>query len=150
MKLIIAYTRPESLQQVKQELYQRNIYAMSITNILGAGRQKGYVEMYRGIATEVNLLKKIRLELAVPDETVKTAIEAIMTGARTGKEGDGVVFVLDVAENYRIRTGESMYACMRTHGGISLVGRCLHASKTTLPPPMQKPGLTPGFCIGGG
>ena len=73
-----------------------------------AGRQKGYVEMYRGIATEVNLLKKIRLELAVPDETVKTAIEAIMTGARTGKEGDGVVFVLDVAENYRIRTGESM------------------------------------------
>ena len=81
---------------------------MSITNILGAGRQKGYVEMYRGIATEVNLLKKIRLELAVPDETVKTAIEAIMTGARTGKEGDGVVFVLDVAENYRIRTGESM------------------------------------------
>ena len=108
MKLIIAYTRPESLQQVKQELYQRNIYAMSITNILGAGRQKGYVEMYRGIATEVNLLNKIRLELAAPDETVKTAIEAIMTGARTGKEGDGVVFVLDVAENYRIRTGESM------------------------------------------
>ena len=81
---------------------------MSITNILGAGRQKGYVEMYRGIATEVNLLKKIRIELAVPDESVKTAIEAIMAGARTGKEGDGVVFVLDVAENYRIRTGESM------------------------------------------
>ena len=108
MKMIIAYTRPESLQQVKQELYQRSIFAMSITNILGAGRQKGYVEMYRGIATEVNLLKKIRLELAVPDESVKTAIEAIMAGARTGKEGDGVVFVLDVAENYRIRTGESM------------------------------------------
>ena len=109
MKLIIAYTRPESLQQVKQELYQRSIFAMSITNILGAGRQKGYVEMYRGIATEVNLLKKIRLELAVPDDSVKTAIEAIMAGARTGKEGDGVVFVLDVAENYRIRTGESMW-----------------------------------------
>ena len=108
MKMIIAYTRPESLQQVKQELYQRSIFAMSITNILGAGRQKGYVEMYRGIATEVNLLKKIRLELAVPDESVKMAIEAIMAGARTGKEGDGVVFVLDVAENYRIRTGESM------------------------------------------
>lgn len=108
MKLIIVYTRPESLQPVKQELYKRKIYAMSITNILGAGRQKGYVEMYRGIATEVNLLKKIRLELAVPDEAVKPAMEAIMEGARTGKEGDGVVFVLDVAENYRIRTGESM------------------------------------------
>lgn len=108
MKLIVVYTRPESLQPVKQELYQRQIYAMSITNILGAGRQKGYVEMYRGIATEVNLLKKIRLEVAVPDDMVKAALDAIMTGARTGKEGDGVVFVLDVAENYRIRTGESM------------------------------------------
>ena len=108
MKLIIAYTPPESLQQDKKEINQRSIFPMSITNILGAGRQKGYVEMYRGIATAVNLLKKIRLELAVPDDSVKKAIEAIMAGARTGKEGDGVVFVLDVAENYRIRTGESM------------------------------------------
>ena len=108
MKLIIVYTRPESLQAVKQELYQHEIYAMSITNILGAGRQKGYVELYRGISTEVNLLKKVRIELAVPEEKAKAALEAIMTEARTGKEGDGVVFVLDMAESYRIRTGESM------------------------------------------
>lgn len=108
MKLIIAYIRPESLQSVKHELYQRELYSMSVTNILGAGRQKGYTELYRGITTQVNLLKKIRVELGVPDDKVGTAVEAVMAGARTGHEGDGMIFVTDIVQGYRIRTGETL------------------------------------------
>ena len=108
MKLIIAYIRPESLQSVKQELYARDIYAMSVTNILGSGRQKGYTELYRGVITQVNLLKKIRLELCIADDRVDTAMQAISESAKTGKEGDGVIFVLDVLKGFRIRTGETL------------------------------------------
>ncbi len=105
MKLIIAYVRPERLTAVKQALYARQIYSMSVTNILGAGRQKGYTETYRGIVSEVNLLKKIRVEIGVKDELEAAALEAVSEGARTGKEGDGVVFVMDVGKAVRIRTG---------------------------------------------
>ncbi|MDR2668752.1 MAG: P-II family nitrogen regulator [Desulfovibrio sp.] len=108
MKLIIAFIRPEALQKVKHELYLKEIYSVSVTNILGAGRQKGYTELYRGVTTQVTLLKKARLEIGVPDDKVDAVIEAITTGARTGKEGDGVFFVLDVARAGRIRTGEAM------------------------------------------
>ena len=106
MKLVIAYVRPESLTAVKQALYSKNIYSMSVTNILGAGRQKGFTEMYRGVQIEVNLLKKIRLELGLADEKVDAAIEAIISAARTGKEGDGVIFVQDLGRAIRVRTGE--------------------------------------------
>ncbi|WP_035067719.1 P-II family nitrogen regulator [Nitratidesulfovibrio termitidis] len=105
MKLIIAYVRPERLTAVKQALYARQIYSMSVTNILGAGRQKGYTETYRGVVSEVNLLKKVRIEIGVKDELEAAALEAVTEGARTGKEGDGVVFVMDVAKGLRIRTG---------------------------------------------
>lgn len=108
MKLIIAYIRPEALSSVKCKLYAREIYSLSLTNVLGAGQQKGYTELYRGIQTEVNLLKKLRLELAVPEEKLPAAMEAIEEGARTGKEGDGVVFVLELMEAKRIRTGEKL------------------------------------------
>jgi nitrogen regulatory protein P-II 1 len=108
MKLIIAFIRPEALQKVKHELYLREIYSISVTNILGAGRQKGYTEMYRGVTTQVNLLKKARLEVGVADDKVQTALEAITLGARTGREGDGVFFVLEVAQAGRIRTGEAL------------------------------------------
>ena len=108
MKLVIAYIRPEALQSVKQELYAREIYALSVTNILGSGRQKGYTEMYRGVITQVNLLKKIRIELCIADSLVETAMQAITKSARTGKEGDGVIFVLDVLKGCRIRTGEEL------------------------------------------
>ena len=107
MKLIIAYIRPESLQSVKQELYARDIYAMSVTNILGSGRQKGYTEQYRGVIIEVNLLKKVRLEVAVADEKVDMVMDAVADGAKTGKEGDGMMFVMDIANARRIRTGET-------------------------------------------
>ena len=106
MKLIIAYIQPERLTQVKQALYEKEIFKMSVTNALGCGQQKGYHESYRGADVEVNLLKKVRLEIAVNDEFVKATIEGIIKGARTGKIGDGKIFVLDLPECIRIRTGE--------------------------------------------
>ncbi|MDR0621988.1 MAG: P-II family nitrogen regulator [Deltaproteobacteria bacterium] len=108
MKLIIAYIRPELLQEVKTKLYAAELFSLSVTNVLGAGRQKGYTEVYRGVQTEVNLLKKVRVELGVPEDKVEVAIEAISQGAKTGQTGDGVIFVLDVVSSQRIRTGESM------------------------------------------
>jgi len=107
MKLLIAYIRPERLTAVKQALYAKNIYSMSVTNILGAGRQKGFTETYRGVVMEVNLLKKVRIEIGLKDDLVDAALEAITTGAKTGKEGDGVVFVLDMAKAVRVRTGDT-------------------------------------------
>ncbi len=106
MKLIIAYIRPECLTPVKQALYTKGIYSMSVTNILGSGRQAGFTETYRGVVMEVNLLKKIRIELGLAEEKLDEALEAIKTGAQTGKEGDGVIFVQDLNQTIRIRTGE--------------------------------------------
>ncbi len=107
MKLIIAYIKPERLNAVKQELFNREIYRISITNALGCGRQKGYVEAYRGAMAEVNLLKKVRLAIAVNDEYVKPTVDGIVAGARTGKIGDGKIFILPMTECIRIRTGET-------------------------------------------
>ena len=106
MKLIIAYIQPEQLNEVKQALYEKEIYKMSVTNAMGCGQQKGYHETYRGADIEVNLLKKVRMELAVNAEFVDATIEAIISGARTGNIGDGKIFVMDLAECIRIRTGE--------------------------------------------
>jgi nitrogen regulatory protein P-II 2 len=79
---------------------------MTVTNALGCGQQKGFTETYRGVVHEVNLLKKLRLEIAVNEEFVQPTIEAIIAGARTGNIGDGKIFVLDLPECVRIRTGE--------------------------------------------
>ncbi|MCA1989340.1 MAG: P-II family nitrogen regulator [Desulfarculus sp.] len=106
MKLIIAYVKPERLNDVKQALYEAQVYNMSVTNIVGSGRQRGYSETYRGAEMEVNLLKKVRLEIGVNDNFVQPAIDAITKGARTGQIGDGVLFVLPVEQALRIRTGE--------------------------------------------
>lgn len=106
MKLIIAYIKPERLNDVKQALYEAQVYNMSVTNIVGSGRQRGYSETYRGAEMEVNLLKKVRLEIGVNDNFVQPAIDAITKGARTGQIGDGVLFVLPVEQALRIRTGE--------------------------------------------
>ncbi|WP_319764676.1 P-II family nitrogen regulator [Maridesulfovibrio sp.] len=106
MKLIIAYVRPECLTPVKQALYAKGIYTMSVTNILGSGRGAGFTETYRGVVMEVNLLKKVRIEIGLDDEKIDGALEAIKTGAQTGKEGDGVIFVQDLNRTIRIRTGE--------------------------------------------
>jgi len=107
MKLITAYIQPERLNAVKQSLYERRVFKMSITNALGCGEQKGYHETYRGADIEVNLLKKVRLEIAVNDDYVDAAVEAIISGAKTGSIGDGKIFVQELTECIRIRTGET-------------------------------------------
>jgi len=107
MKLVIAYIQPEKLNDVKQALYAQEIFKMSVTNALGCGQQKGYRETYRGVDIEVNLLKKIRLEIAVNDNYVERTIEAILKGAQTGCIGDGKIFVMPLEECVRIRTAET-------------------------------------------
>ena len=107
MKLITAYIQPERLNIVKQELYENKIYKMSVTNVLGCGQQRGYNQRFRGVVTEVNLLKKICLKIAVNDEFVQPCIDAIIKGARTGAIGDGKIFVTELEQCIRIRTGET-------------------------------------------
>ena len=107
MKLIVAYIQPEKLNEVKQALYAAGVFRLSVTNALGCGQQKGYHETYRGVDIEVNLLKKVRLEIAVNEEFVKPTVDAVIQGARNGNIGDGKIFVLDLPECIRIRTGET-------------------------------------------
>jgi nitrogen regulatory protein P-II 2 len=107
MKLIIAYIQPEMLNSVKQELYKQEIYKISVTNAMGCGQQMGYTETYRGVDIEVNLLKKVRLEIAVSESFVQKTIDAVVTGARTGEIGDGKIFVLPIEQSVRIRSGET-------------------------------------------
>ena len=107
MKLVIAYIQPEKLNDVKKTLYDAEVYKMSVTNALGCGQQMGYTESYRGVVTEVNLLKKVRMEIAVNEDFVRPTVDAIIAGARTGEIGDGKIFIVDLAECIRIRTGET-------------------------------------------
>jgi len=107
MKLVVAMIQPHKLNDVKQALFKKDVFKMTITNVLGAGQQKGFTETYRGVETEVNLLKKVRIEIAVNADYVKPTIDAIIEGARTGSIGDGKIFVMPLEECYRIRTGES-------------------------------------------
>jgi nitrogen regulatory protein P-II 1 len=107
MKLVIAYIQPHMLNEVKQELFKAEVFKMSVTNAMGCGQQKGYIEQFRGVEMEVNLLKKVRIEIAVNDNFVKPTIDAIIRGARSGEIGDGKIFVLPIEECIRIRTGET-------------------------------------------
>jgi len=106
MKLIMAYIQPERLNDVKQALYANKVFKMSVTNAMGCGQQMGYHETYRGVDIEVNLLKKVRIEIGVNEEFVQPTIDAITEGARTGNIGDGKIFVLPLERCIRIRTGE--------------------------------------------
>ncbi len=106
MKLIIAYIKPEQLGEVKKELFKNQICRMSVTNALGCGRQMGYSENYRGNEIEVNLLKKVRMEIAVNDEYLDITIESIIKGAQTDHIGDGKIFVLNLDDCIRVRTRE--------------------------------------------
>jgi nitrogen regulatory protein P-II 1 len=96
MKLVIAYIQPHRLNDVKQELYRNEVYKVSVTNALGCGQQKGFHESYRGVDIEVNLLKKVRLEIAVNDSFLERTVDGIVRGARTGEFGDGKIFILDL------------------------------------------------------
>ena len=106
MKLIIAYIQPHKLEDVKKALAEANVGKMSVTNSLGCGAQMGYEESYRGIKFEVNLMKKIRLEIAVSNSFLASTVETIIQSARTGEIGDGKIFVLELSDCIRIRTGE--------------------------------------------
>ena len=107
MKYIIAIIQPHRLDEVKQELYNCDVNLMTVSEVIGHGRQKGVTEVYRGARETGNMLRKIKLEIAVNEEFVKPTIEAITKGARTGEVGDGKIFVMDISEVIRIRTGET-------------------------------------------
>jgi nitrogen regulatory protein P-II 2 len=106
VKLIIAYIQPQRLNAVKQALFERRVYKMSVTNALGCGEQEGYHENYRGADIEVSLLKKLRLEIAINAEFLQAVIDGITAGSRTGEIGDGKIFVHELEDCIRIRTGE--------------------------------------------
>jgi len=106
MKLIIAMIQPHKLPDVKKALFDADVHKMTVTNVLGCGQQKGFDETYRGVVHEINLLKKVRLEIAVNDAFVKPTIDAIVSGAKSGNIGDGKIFVLDLPRCIRIRTEE--------------------------------------------
>jgi nitrogen regulatory protein P-II 1 len=107
MKLIIAIIQPHRLDDVMRELDEKEIYLKTVSNVLGVGRQKGVTEVYRGVKEAGTLLKKIRLEIAVNDQYVKPAVDAIVKAARSGNIGDGKIFVVPLEEVIRIRSGET-------------------------------------------
>ena len=106
MKLVIAIIQPYKLEEVKEELYKAEINLITVSEVLGHGRQKGVTEVYRGARETGNLLRKIRFEIAVNDDYLEPTIKAIVKGAKTGETGDGKIFVLDLKECVRIRTEE--------------------------------------------
>jgi nitrogen regulatory protein P-II 1 len=107
MKLVIAIIQPDRLGDVKKELYKAEVNLITVSEVLGHGRQMGVTEVYRGVKESGNLLRKVRIEIAVNDDFVKPTIDAIIKGARTGEVGDGKIFVLDLHDCLRIRTGET-------------------------------------------
>lgn len=106
MKYIIAIIQPDRLDDVMKRLEEKEIHLVTVSNVMGRGRQKGIAEVYRSHKEAGSLLKKVKVEMAVNDEFVKPAIDAITQGGRTGQIGDGKIIVLDVKEVVRIRTGE--------------------------------------------
>ena len=106
MKMIVAIIQPHKLEDVLEELYKKDINLVTVSEVMGHGRQKGVTEVYRGVKEMGNLLRKIRIELAVNDKFMKPAIAAILKGAKSGNLGDGKIFVTDLQECIRIRTSE--------------------------------------------
>jgi nitrogen regulatory protein P-II 2 len=106
MKYIVAIIQPHRLDEVKAELYKADINLLTVSEVLGHGRQKGVTEVYRGVRESGNLLRKIRLDIAVNDDFLDATIRAIVKGAKTGQTGDGKIFVLDLKDCIRIRTEE--------------------------------------------
>ncbi|GLQ24325.1 nitrogen regulatory protein P-II 1 [Algimonas ampicilliniresistens] len=107
MKKIEAIIKPFKLDEVKEALQAIGLQGMTVLEAKGFGRQKGHTELYRGAEYVVDFLPKLKLELVVADDQVEPALEAIQTAAKTGKIGDGKIFVSDVAQAIRIRTGET-------------------------------------------
>jgi nitrogen regulatory protein P-II 1 len=106
MKYVIAVIQPDRLDEVLKRLEEKEVHLVTVSNVVGRGRQKGVAEVYRGHKEQGSLLRKVKLEVAVNDAFVEPTIKAIIEGARTGQIGDGKIFVLDLPECIRIRTGE--------------------------------------------
>ena len=109
MKYVIAVIQPDKLDEVLVELTRKEIHLVTVSNVMGRGRQRGIAEVYRSHKEAGSLLRKVKLEIAINEEFVKPTLEAILAGARTGEGliGDGKVFVLDLKDCIRIRTGEA-------------------------------------------
>ena len=107
MKLIVAIIRPFKLDEVRKVVADLGVTGMTVTEVLGFGRQRGHTEHYRGAEYTIEYVPKARIEIAVPADIVEPVIEAVMSVARTGKVGDGKLFVQDLADVTRIRTRES-------------------------------------------
>lgn len=107
MKLVIAVIKPFKLDEVREALTEAGIHGLTVEEVKGFGRQKGHTELYRGAEYVVDFLPKVKLSLAVPDSLVETAVEAIIKSARTGKVGDGKIFITSIEECIRIRTNET-------------------------------------------
>lgn len=107
MKYIIAIIQPDRVEEVLSLLTEKEIHLVTVANVLGRGRQRGVAEVYRSHKEAGSLLHKVKLEIAVNDAFVQPTIDAITKGARTGQVGDGKIFVMDLAECIRIRTGET-------------------------------------------
>ncbi len=106
MKLITAIIQPEKLEDVKTALFESKISKMTVSNVIGCGQQGGYTESYRGAIVDINLIKKIKIEIALNDEYLQPTIDAIISGARSGNIGDGKIFIQELTDCIRIRTGE--------------------------------------------
>lgn len=106
MKLLVAIVKPFKLSEVKEALQEAGFPALTVSEVKGYGRQKGHTELYRGSEYQVDFVPKLRIEIAIEDSRVEEAIETIMAAARTGSIGDGKIFVLDLQQSVRIRTGE--------------------------------------------
>ncbi|WP_212525807.1 P-II family nitrogen regulator [Actibacterium sp. MT2.3-13A] len=107
MKKIEAIIKPFKLDEVKEALQEIGVQGLSVIEVKGFGRQKGHTELYRGAEYVVDFLPKVKIEVVLPDDLVDNAVEAIITAAKTGKIGDGKIFVSPVEQAIRIRTGES-------------------------------------------
>jgi len=107
MKLVIAIIKPFKLEDVRDALTQLGVSGMTVSEVKGYGRQKGHTEIYRGAEYAVNFLPKVKIEVAVPTERADAAVEAIAAAAKTGQIGDGKIFVTDIGQAVRIRTGET-------------------------------------------
>ena len=107
MKMVVAIVKPFKLDEVREALAELGVNGLTVTEVKGFGRQKGHTELYRGAEYVVDFLPKVKIEATVPDDLLEQCLEAVQKSARTGKIGDGKIFVFDIEQVIRIRTGET-------------------------------------------
>ena len=107
MKMVVAIVKPFKLDEVREALAELGVNGLTVTEVKGFGRQKGHTELYRGAEYVVDFLPKVKIEAAVPDDLLEQCLEAVQKSAGTGKIGDGKIFVFDIEQVIRIRTGET-------------------------------------------